>query len=137
MSAVTTNLALVRTPIVSADGRKIILRFPGTEYELYLDLAMPLPSSSARDAAGVIRARARRVDVVETGGRYVEPLQGPPRRVQGTILAADATANTLTVACAPGCRMVCELTAGQRAGDLAVGALVAFELDGRACFQPM
>jgi hypothetical protein len=137
MTHVAANLALVHALVVATDGSKIVLGLPGTDYQLHLKLAGGTPAPSGAEVSGMIQARARRVDVVQTGGRYVEPLAGPPRRVQGTIVAADAGAHTLTVACAPGCALVCELTAGQPGADLPVGALVAFELEGPASFLPM
>jgi hypothetical protein len=130
------NLALVHGDILGGDEKQIVLGLPDTEYQLHLELTKPLSAPPSAEAAGVIRARARRVDVVRTGGRYLEPLRGRPRRVQGTILATDARANAITVACAPGCAMVCELTAG-RTAELAVGALVSFDLEGAAAFEPM
>ena len=45
----------------------------------------------------VIHAPAWKVDRVELGGNYVEPLYGRPRRMQGTILAVNAGTNELTV----------------------------------------
>jgi hypothetical protein len=129
--------ALVHARMFNADDSKIVLGLFGTEYQLHLGLAAALPQSQASVVTGVIQARAQRVDIVETGGRYIEPLQGQPRRIQGTLVAADPGANTITIACAPDCCFVCELTAGQRAADLPVGALVAFELEGAASFQPM
>jgi len=128
---------LVHGQVLSGDDRQVVLGLEDSEYRLHLALAKPLASPLPAEASGIIRVQARRVDVVRTGGRYIEPLIGRPRRVQGAIEAADAAANTITVACAPGCCLVCTLGAGQRAADLALGALVSFDLEGAAVFEPI
>ena len=72
-----------------------------------------------------IRAKARRIDVVQTGGRYVEPVYGRPRRVQGAVLAIDEGANTITIGA--GVPIVVKPTdARQKAADFALGDFVTF-----------
>jgi hypothetical protein len=88
--------------------------------------------------AGRIEANARRVDVAagHRGGAYIEPVFGRPRRLQGRILAADSAANTITVHCA--CPFVCRLTdPRQLAEDFQVGAMVMFDVERGARFQPL
>jgi hypothetical protein len=131
--------------VVGATATKpgyIVLGLPGSGYQLHL---RPLPGMEAvkvepgKKLRGVITVQARRVDIVTTGGRYIEPLYGRPRRVQGTVLANDPRANTVTV-CACGAAavdgvnlpVVLKLTdPRQKAEQFPVDALVSCDvLDG-------
>ena len=69
----------------------IKVSFPNTSYELHLAPVSPPRTEPGKKIHGVIRAKARRIDTVQTGGRYVEPVFGRPRRVQGTVLAVTGS----------------------------------------------
>lgn len=123
----------------------MVFALPGTSYALHLRTQTPtidLRPSLGKRAVGTIRCRARRVDVVSTGGRYVEPVMGRPRRVQGTILQTRPAENAIVVSAggavtADGLPMpiVCELTApNQRAEAFAVGQLVSMDVHEGATF---
>jgi hypothetical protein len=138
--AATSDATTTQGALQAATPSGIVLALPGTDYQLHLAVDRPLapgftpgPNSLV---TGVIRAKARRVDVVTTGGRYIEPVYGRPRRVQGSVMAADPADNTLAVHCAPGCVMVCTLMAGQKAGNFAPGTLVSFDVERGATFDP-
>ncbi len=64
----------------------VTLTFPNTNYEMQLLATGPIRAQVGGRIVGTIRADAQRVDIVETGGRYLEPVFGPPRRIQGTII---------------------------------------------------
>jgi hypothetical protein len=59
---------------------------PNTSYELHLIPACTISAPVGKRLLGIIKVQARRIDVVQTGGRYVEPVMGRPRRVQGTVV---------------------------------------------------
>ena len=61
----------------------IKLNFPNTSYETHLIPAGPITAQPGKRILGKIHAKARRIDTVQTGGRYFEPVYGRPRRVQG------------------------------------------------------
>jgi hypothetical protein len=132
------NANLTHGILLEAKPDSIILGLPGTDYQLHLALADPLPPELTPGptalVTGTIKAKARRMDVVRTGGRYIEPVYGRPRRVQGSIISLDASDNTIIVHCAPGCVVDCTLMAGQRAADFAIGALVSFDVERGATF---
>src|SRR4051812_16921232 len=65
----------------------IKVSFPNTSYELPLLPTGPINPPVGKKIIGTIHARARRIDETKTGGRFVEPVFGRPRRIQGTILA--------------------------------------------------
>jgi len=117
------------------DG-EIVLEIHHTDYRLYLQVETGTLDGVAlhQPIAGRILARAKRVDVVTTGGRYIEPVYGRPRRLQGRISAIDPAANTLTLQTA--CPFVCTLMPGQKAEGFAVGQLVSFDVERGAVFEP-
>ena len=70
----------------------VTISFPNTNYEMHLLPTSPITAQPGKRIIGTIRARARRIDITETGGRFIEPVYGRPRRVQGTVIgtAGDA-----------------------------------------------
>src|SRR5262245_8742358 len=67
------------------------ISFPNTNYETHLLPTGPITAQPGKRIIGTIRAKSRRIDVVQTGGRFIEPVYGRPRRVQGTVLGLDPT----------------------------------------------
>ncbi len=106
MSATQLDVSVARgvlVEVVAATATRpgyLVFALPNSHYQLHL---RPVPGMEAitvepgKRLRGVITVTARRVDVVRTGGRFVEPLAGRPRRVQGTVVAVDAAANAITV----------------------------------------
>lgn len=114
----------------------IILQVPDTSYQLHLRPASAVATAVGKRLVGSIRVRARRVDDVQTGGRYVEPVAGRPRRVQGTVVAVDTGANTVTVNA--GVPIELELTdARQSASQFEAGHLVSADVLEGATFTPV
>lgn len=115
-------------------GASIVLRVPGTDYRLRLGVYKPVDTPVGKRLVGIVRASARRIDVVGTGGEYIEPIYGEPRRMQGSVLAVDAADQTITVkACVP---VQVKVGAGQRAEQFAVGQMVAFDVLSGTSFLP-
>lgn len=111
----------------------IVVSFPNTSYQTHLVPTGPIRAAVGKRIVGVVRVKTRRVDSVVTGGRYVEPVYGKPRRVQGTVVGTDASANTITINA--GIPMVCEIgDARQNAAQFKPGDLVTFDLPGEAVF---
>src|ERR1041385_5008838 len=76
----------------------VTLKVPGTNYRnSFVFHGDPAGLAVGSRVRGTIHAPAWKVDCVELGGNYVEPLAGRPRRMQGTILSVDAAKNELTV----------------------------------------
>lgn len=130
----TTTGPISQGILLSHSDNMIVLGLPGTDYQLHLCVDHPVSQSINKPITGTVRARARRVDVVNTGGRYIEPVYGRPRRLQGTVVATDLSENTLLVNCGV-CSFVCVLAAGQKAGDFVPGALVSFDVERGATFE--
>jgi hypothetical protein len=113
----------------------IKLAFPNTSYEMHLLPTALITTEPGKRLIGTIRARCRRIDVVGTGGRYVEPVYGRPRRVQGTVIAIDAAQGavvvdaTIPIHCTP-------TDPRQKTGDFQPGQLVSFDVLDGATFTP-
>lgn len=123
-----------RGTLAEVHDDSIVLALLGTDYRLRLASQRPPAGALGQRIAGEIHAQARRVDIVRTGGRYIEPLMGRPRRVQGEIIAVDPHAQTVTVdAAAP---IICRLQSGQRTDQFKPGDFVSFDVLPGARFTP-
>ena len=109
------------------------VRVPGTDYRLRLVPAEGLSATVGDKVAGVIRAQALRMDVISAGGRYIEPVQGRPRRVQGRVVGGNASLNEVYVKAGPG--VVVTPMAPQRAGDFSIGQMVSFDVRDGATIE--
>ncbi len=83
---------------------------------------------------GTILAPAWKVDRVDLGGNYVEPLFGRPRRMQGTILSNNPAANELTVQV--GYEVTVKLPDRYKAADYLPGERVGWDNIEIPTFQP-
>ncbi|MEM7681515.1 MAG: hypothetical protein AAF288_06135 [Planctomycetota bacterium] len=127
--------AVVSGAVESCGLEHLVLKLPGTNYRLKLAWSGAALAERAR-VSGVITARARRIDVVPAGGRFVEPVFGRPRRVQGRVIAVDADANVVWVKAGPAL-CVTPTDPRQKASDFAVGALISFDVEAGARLTPM
>lgn len=131
----TQRVSLVRGRLEESTDERIILSLLETDYRLHLVVDQPVDAAVGSRITGRIFARAMRADHIQSGGRFIEPVFGRPRRLQGRIVAIDPMANTLTLRCA--CPITCELTADQRAADFRTGELVCFDVQAGARFEPL
>ena len=118
-----------------ADDR-IVLDIPDTDYRLHLMLPGPLRAEVGEKVTGTIHANAKRVDPIRSGGRFIEPGYGRPRRVQGRIIGGDPAANKLFVHCG-GAPFIATLMPSQHATDFAIGQMVLFDVERGATFEPV
>jgi hypothetical protein len=109
------------------ENGQITLRVTDRNYANTFTLAGAAPATlvSGTRVRGTIHAPAWKVDRVELGGNYVEPLAGRPRRMQGTILAVNPSANELTVQV--GYEAVVRLPARYKAADFQPGQRVGWD----------
>ncbi|WP_428388169.1 hypothetical protein [Mucisphaera sp.] len=134
-SSITPDVSSLTTGrVVSVEGSAVVLKLAGTDYQLLLQCRGALPAEGSK-VTGVIAAKAKRVDVVPAGGRYIEPVAGRPRRVQGRVVAGDTGKNTLTVKAATA--VVVSLMDLQKTADFSVGQLVSFDVEPGATFEPV
>ena len=115
----------------------VVLALPHTDYRIHLvaDTASDALKHAEvnKPIGGRIYAQAKRVDVVNTGGRFIEPVYGRPRRIQGRIISTDENANTITLFC--GCPITAHLMPLQKAGQFSVGQMVSFDVEKGARFE--
>jgi len=109
------------------------VRIPGTDYRLRLVPKEGLSVAVGDKIDGVIRAQALRMDVISAGGRYIEPVQGRPRRVQGRIVGGNPALNEVYLKAGPG--VVVTPMAPQRAGDFSIGQMVSFDVRDGATME--
>lgn len=110
------------------------IRVPDTDYRLRLVPAEGLSVAVGDKVAGVIRAQALRMDVIPAGGRYIEPVQGRPRRVQGRVIGGNVSQNEVYIKAGPG--VVVTPMAPQRASDFSIGQMVSFDVRNGASIEP-
>lgn len=129
------TLPTVSGTVEEVRDQLIVLKLPGTDYRLHLVPEDGTSYTVGQKVTGVIRARAQRMDVVPAGGRFVEPVFGRPRRVQGRVTGGSVQRNEVYIKAGPG--LVVTPMAPQRAGDFAVGQMVSFDVKRGATFEPV
>lgn len=137
MTDTDTAPTTVTGRLVEAGESRIVLALPGTDYKLHLVVDQAPDAKPGQKVTGTIKARARRVDKVGAGGRYVEPVFGRPRRVQGRVIGTDAAAKALIVQAGPGLVLHCALTdSRQQLADFTMHQMVSFDVEPGARFVP-
>lgn len=111
----------------------VVIGSANTSYKTHLIPDGEIAAQPGKRIEGEIRAEAKRIDVVTSGGRYIEPVFGRPRRVQGSVLAVNAEANTLVIGA--GFPVVVTPTdKRQSASDFNVGDFVSMDVVRGATF---
>lgn len=128
-------------PASATKPAHVVLGFANTSYQTHLIPTVD-PSTLAervgKRVIGRINLQARRVDIVESGGRYLEPVYGRPRRVQGAVVATDIPANMIVLDAGTGGGIHCQLTdSRQSAREFAIGDFVSFDAMDGATFTPV
>lgn len=136
MTTIATHPTTVTRAVLAEKGPGfVVLTIPGTDYRLRLETTGTIGNAVGKRVLGVVRAQARRIDVVHTGGRYFEPLYGRPRRVQGTVERIDTNADTVSVRVHESVVFVCTTNERQRAGEFTPGDLVSMDVEPGARFE--
>ncbi|HBS29115.1 MAG TPA: hypothetical protein DEB06_06610 [Phycisphaerales bacterium] len=134
MTTTLDNPTIARGILSESSDDLIVLSIPGTDYQLHLAVYQRPHSPVGKRILGTIRAHARRIDVVKTGGRYIEPVMGTPRRVQGQVIAIDGANQSICVHA--GVPVLCKTEARQRPDQFKVGDFVSFDVQPGASFTP-
>jgi hypothetical protein len=109
----------------------------GTNYELHL-VAPNHAGAVGAMVEGFIRAQARKVWTVSSGGNFIAPIFGPPRTIQGRV----RTISEREIVVHAGAPILVELPADAAAYDLvngpiAVGVMVNIMAMPGARFEPI
>ncbi|MCP3904674.1 MAG: hypothetical protein GY715_13690 [Planctomycetes bacterium] len=137
MSTNVDDQALSRGVLDSVEDGRIVLRLPGTDYRVTLrvdDTDRALLPPKGKRVRGTITARALRMHPAAGGGRYIEPADGEPRIVSGTVLAIDVEAERVLVNVAV--PMWLHAGSEQDFSVLSVGSLVNCYVESGATFRP-
>ena len=135
----TTSFILESDP---TDDR-VVLGVHGTDYLIELTPTVtgdrfPKPRSTRnRRIRGFIEGRALKMHRAEAGGRFIEPVHGHPRIVQGTVYEVDQPNDRLLMDVVVPMWITLDTTVtGQRASDFAPGDLLNFYLEPGTRFTP-
>ncbi|QDU35088.1 hypothetical protein KS4_31660 [Poriferisphaera corsica] len=120
--------------LIPQDDNFVTLKVPGTDYQIKLVPTGDIPDTGSEVINGIIRADALRIDVITAGGKYIEPVSGRPRRIQGRITGGDIASNTLIVN-AGGAVIHAKLMDLQKASDFMIGQNVSFDVKAGATFE--
>ena len=153
-SAVDIASPIVSGFIMQKLADSIVIAIPHSDYRVHLMVTpaaltkLPTPpegpltphpvglaAPTELHVSGKITARAKRVDLLRSGGRFLDPTFGRPRRIQGRVVANDIKTNSITVFC--GIPITATLMTGQTAADFPVGSAVAFDVERGASFEPV
>src|SRR5262245_15736225 len=78
-----------RGTVIDVNGKVVIFQPHGTTYELHLGMDEPYAGEKNSPIRALIRASARKVYTVPSGGNFIQPIFGPPRIVQGRVRFID------------------------------------------------
>jgi hypothetical protein len=134
MPAVTDFPA--RGKVIAIEARIVVFTPENTNYELRLEADGPLDGAQVGViTTGIIRVAARKLWTVPSGGNFIEPIFGPPRKIQGRIRYLDddqmvVQAGTPIVVALPADPSAYDLVRG----PLSVGSLVNVSIFPGATF---
>lgn len=124
-------------------SERVVLGLHGTDYLLELTPSIPsdrFPEPRSRRnkrIRGVVHGRALKLHHAQAGGRFIEPVHGQPRIVQGTVYQVDEPNDRLLMdVVVPMWITVDSEITGQVAGDFAPGDLLNFYLESGTTFTP-
>lgn len=107
---------------------------PGTGYRIMLTVPEDFDAPTGRRIRGRVRGHALRMHRTSAGGNFIEPLEGRPRIVQGTVLAVDPAADEVILDLVVPFRIA--MAEGQSAQEFATGEMVNFYMHPGASFAP-
>lgn len=114
------NDFLARGRIVQLLDRAIVFHPTGTNYRMHLALGDEHYTGPVNELISCrIRAKARKIITVPSGGLFVTPIFGSPRIIQGRVRYLDAGALVVHA----GTNFIVELPAADSAIDLPSGAI--------------
>jgi len=111
--------------VESVQDGLVTLKTPGNNYRSSFKLSGSVLLTPGQRVNGIIHAPAWKLDTVDFGGNYCEPLFGRPRRMQGTVVANHPETNELTVL--TGYEVVVKLPSRYQAANYAPGTRVGWD----------
>src|SRR5208282_3335393 len=84
-----SNGFLARGKVVEAKDSLVVFQPSDTNYQLYLQSARPYTGPIGQIIDARLRAKARKVYTVPSGGGFISPIFGSPRTLQGRALHVE------------------------------------------------
>ncbi|MFG0258490.1 MAG: hypothetical protein ACF8GE_11360 [Phycisphaerales bacterium JB043] len=129
------NPAVSRAIVHALDDDSITLAIPGTSYRIALRPKHTVKATAGDTIEGVIACQAMRMDVLKSGGKFLEPIEGRPRRIAGRIVAIDERNNTVTINA--GTPFTVTPHALQKASQFEIDQIVTMGVKDGATFEPV
>jgi hypothetical protein len=82
---IAPELSVTRGKVIAVKDRIVVFVPRGSNYELHLATSTQYTGPVNTPIEAVIRAVARKIWTVATGGNFITPIIGPPRIVQGRV----------------------------------------------------
>ncbi|MEQ8770374.1 MAG: hypothetical protein RIB60_07690 [Phycisphaerales bacterium] len=115
--------------------RSAVLSLHNSDYELHVappSSGWPEALAPGSKVIGRLRASARRVDICRTGGKYVDPVVGTPRRVQGKVIGAEGGVLMVDAGAVFALRLAAP---GQKPEQFELGSMITCEVLPGATFE--
>ena len=113
------NGFLARGKVTSAKDSSIVFEPLNSNYQLHLRVSTPYTGPMGQLIDGRIRAKAKKIYTVPSGGGFISPIFGPPKTVQGRTLHVEER----TIVLRAGVVISIELPLSEDAVDLEQGAI--------------
>ncbi len=113
-----------RGKVIRTSDRTTVFAPTNTNYELHLESLQPYRGPIGEVVSVAIRAQARKVYTVPSGGGFITPLFGPPKIIQGRAL--DVRENAVVIRA--GVPITVQLPAEDDAVDLSEGPIAVGSL---------
>jgi len=104
----------------------------GTNYELHLAVARPYTGPVNQLLTATVRAQARKIYTVPSGGGFISPLFGPPKTIQGRALFVEQ--NVVVIKAGSNLPIIVDLPANDDAVDLSEGQITVGNLLNAVAF---
>lgn len=111
--------AVARGRIIESRPGLVIFQPKGTTYELHLETGAGHVGPVGKPVQGRILVKVRKLYTVPSGGNFLAPILGPPRTVQGRVIAVTPT----QIVVQAGAPVVLELPNEPHATDLGSGPI--------------
>lgn len=118
-SAAATIAVPARGKVIEARASLVIFQPRATNYELHLEAVGEYKGPIGKATQGVIHVKARKLYTVPSGGNFIAPILGPPRIIQGRVVAISPAQVVLQA----GAWIVVDLPAEPHAIDLGSGSI--------------
>ena len=123
-----------RAVLESKSDDLVVLTIPGTSYRLHFKPGARITKEPGKRIIGTISGKALRIHAAAAGGKFIEPIYGHPRIVQGTVVAIDTTANRLLIDMVVPVWLV--VPNGQTTNEFSVGQMVNMYVESGMTFTP-